>query len=271
MARGARRRAMKLSDHEVHVWHWALDAAAGYARMARGARRRAMKLSDHEVHVWHWALELPPERLAVLERWLSPDERERAARFLFDRHRTAFIAARGTLRELLGKYLGCGPGEVVFSYSSYGKPSLASPASTLHFNLSHSGGVAAAAFTTACELGVDVERVDRKVDLAVADSYFSPYEIERLQALPAGERPDAFFRIWTRKEAFVKAQGQGLSLPLHGFDVTVDAGDPPAILRCEWDDSVPGRWTLWDVTREIGCPAAVALAGCGFSLQVFSQ
>lgn len=230
-----------------------------------------MKLKDQDVHVWRWSLELPPERLAALERWLSPDERERAARFLFDRHRTAFIAARGTLRELLGEYLGCTPSEVAFSYSSYGKPALASPASTLHFNLSHSGGIAAAAFATGGELGIDVERVDRKVDLTVADSYFSPYEIERLHALPAADHPSAFFRIWTRKEAFVKAQGQGLSLPLHGFDVTVDTGEPPAILRCAWDESVRARWTLWDVSAEVGCPAAVAMAGRGFFLQVFSQ
>lgn len=230
-----------------------------------------MNLSNQDVHVWYWTLELPPERLAAIERWLSPDERERAARFLFDRHRTAFVAARGTLRELLGEYLECLPAEVEFSYSSHGKPSLASPASTLHFNLSHSGGIAAAAFSIGCEPGIDVERVDRKVDLAVADSYFSPSEIERLHALPAADRPSAFFRIWTRKEAFVKAQGQGLSLPLHGFDVTVDAGDPPAILRCAWDDSVPARWTLWDLSTEVGCPAAVALAGRGFFLRVFAR
>jgi len=230
-----------------------------------------MNLGNRDVHVWHWSSEPPPARLAVLERWLSPEESERAARFRFERHRAAFLAARGTLRELLGEYAGCAPAEVAFDYNSYGKPSLAAPACALRFNLSHSGGIAAAAFTAGCEVGIDVERADRRVDLKVADAHFSPYEIERLYRLPEDERPAAFFRIWTRKEAFVKAQGKGLSLPLAGFDVTVDPGDPPAILRCAWDESAPARWMLVDLTVELGCPAALAVADPTCAVRVFSR
>jgi 4'-phosphopantetheinyl transferase len=205
------------------------------------------------VHLWPWRLAVSPARLARLWEVLAPAERERADRFRFERHRNAFVAARGTLRELIGNYIDCLPQTVEFAYNSHGKPSVKG----ICFNLSHSAEFALAAFSRDFELGVDVEGVDRNVDLQVARRFFSPTEVESLFALPEAERPEGFLRIWTRKEAVIKAFGKGLALPLAGFDVTVRR-EGARLLRCDWEPGAPDTWSLRDVSKPGEYIAAMA-------------
>jgi 4'-phosphopantetheinyl transferase len=201
-----------------------------------------------EVHVWRIDLERPA---AAVDRWaalLAPDEAARAARFRFARHRRRFTVARGVVRELVGRYLGSPPEEVAFAYGANGKPHLAPPAGArLALNVTHSAELAVVAFSAAVELGVDVERrraMPRALEIAAR--FFSPAERRALAALPPAARDDAFFRCWTRKEAYLKAVGDGLTVRLAGFDVTLGPGDPPRLLAIDGD---PGRAAAWELAH----------------------
>jgi len=235
----------------------------------RGGERPRVSACEHayepalvdrdEVHVWHADLDRVPEPVHADS--LSADERERGRRFRFERDRRRFVAARGLLRVLLGRYLDVHPAGVRFGYGPRGKPFLAS-GDGLRFNVSHSGGLALLAFAWRREVGVDVERV-RPVPEAedIARRYFSPWEAADLLRLPEGERAAAFFRCWTRKEAFVKATGDGLSRPLDGFDVTVAPGEPARVVRVAGEPEVAGRFWIEDVSPGRGFAAAVAFEG----------
>jgi 4'-phosphopantetheinyl transferase len=186
---------------------------------------------------------------------LSDDECERAARFRFDRDRRRFVAGRSALRSLVGSYLDVAPDEVAFEYGPQGKPFV--PGATLSFNVSHSGGQAVYAFGSGLEVGVDVELLDHaRYGDDVAERFFSPQEVDTLRGLAPAMRPAAFLRCWTRKEAFIKARGEGLSLPLDEFDVAFAPGAPPQILRTAWSAQEPAEWTLSDISEF--CPGAVA-------------
>ena len=157
---------------------------------------------------------------------LAPDETARAARFHFDHLQRRFILSRGALRILLGHYLDIAANRIEFRYGSRGKPSLAAPAG-IHFNASHSGDVALFAFTLHCEIGVDVEEMRPISDMReIASRFFCAEESTELMALPADERERAFFLCWTRKEAYLKAVGEGLYAPLNDFCVTLRPGEP---------------------------------------------
>jgi 4'-phosphopantetheinyl transferase len=186
---------------------------------------------------------------------LSDDERKRAARFRFNRDRRRFLAGRSALRSLIASYLGVAPVEVAFGYGPQGKPFVSG--STLSFNVSHSGGCVLYAVASYLEIGVDVELLDHaRYDDGVAERFFSRQEAATLQALGQAARPYAFLRCWTRKEAFIKARGQGLSLPLRDFDVAFAPGTRPRILRTAWSAKEPAEWTLCDISGF--CPGAVA-------------
>ena len=203
----------------------------------------ALWLAPSEVHLWSVSLEQDPESLAAYERLLAPDERERAARFRFDRDRDRYVVARAVLRVLLGRYLGEAPAALRFEYGPQGKPAL--PGTPLHFNLAHAGAVAVYAVTRLAPLGVDVERVAPMDDLElVAESHFADEERRALRALPAQLRTRAFFDCWTRKEAFIKALGGGLSIPLADFAVELRPAAPPALRWVLGDPGAPARWTL---------------------------
>ena len=195
---------------------------------------------DHTIDIWTWRLAPPPHDIVRLRGLLSPDETARADRFVKATDRTAFCAGRGILREILASYSGASARDLLFSYCAYGKPSL--PGGPV-FNLSHSGGTACLAVNTGadCALGVDIEAF-RPVDDAVAARFFSPAEYTALSALPAAQWQNGFFRCWTRKEAFVKACGQGLSMPLHQFDVTLDPHAPARLLRL--NGGAPAEWKM---------------------------
>ena len=168
---------------------------------------------------------------------LAPDEAARAARFHFDRDRRRYIVARGTLRRLLEQYLNIDARLITMRNGPQGKPNLVGDA--LQFNVSHSGGVGLFAFCRDAAVGVDVEQIRPMADaLALAGRFFAPEEQEMLSRAPADARDAVFFRVWTCKEAFIKALGEGLSHPLDAFSVAID--DPPGFMRMDRDDPHAG-------------------------------
>jgi 4'-phosphopantetheinyl transferase len=213
---------------------------------------QALSLTSGEVHLWRARLEQPPELETTLQenflRALDQAERERASRFHFEKHRRRFILGRGFLRTLLARYLQTRPEDVSFSYGPYGKPALSAEHHSLRFNASHSHELAVYAFAQGHEVGVDLEYI--KKDLATEDiarHFFSAYEVETLSTLPEAERSAAFFRCWTRKEAYIKAIGTGLSHPLDEFDVTLAPGEHAALLRDHRDPDAPRRWSMFNL------------------------
>jgi 4'-phosphopantetheinyl transferase len=211
------------------------------------------------VELWTWPIAgagLPLSRYAAT---LAPEERDRASRLLRAEHGDAFVAARGGLREVLGLYLGCPPGDVAFALGARGKPSLESPARPdLRFNLSHSGGLAALGVVAGVEIGVDIEAV-RPVEAAVAERFFAPGERRALAGLQGEAWMRGFHRCWTRKEAVIKAMGDGLAAPLDAFEVTLGAGEPAAVLSARAPVPAAAGWTLLSFEPRPDLQGAVAL------------
>jgi 4'-phosphopantetheinyl transferase len=224
-----------------------------------------LTLESDEVHVWRASLEQKASAVAEFRRLLAEDERCRADRFHFTRDRVHYVVARGILRTLLARYLNERPERLRFNYSAFGKPSLeedSAGALALRFNLSHSKDLALYAFTRGREIGVDVEHVRADVEGEdIARRFFSPAEISVLRSLPAEARPRAFFDCWTRKEAYIKAHGEGLSLPLDGFDVTLSPGEPARLLATRHDPAQAARWSLRELSPGEGYAAALAVEG----------
>lgn len=217
-------------------------------------------LQSDVAHIWARPLEVPAEVREACFALLSQEERERAARYRVERPRTDFIVTRGTLRSLVAGYLGMAPQEVSFRYSEYGKPHI-DGAFDLRFNVSHTDGLALLGFVRTRAIGVDVEKIKASPDARkLAERFFSVRERESLRNLAGNELHAAFFRCWTRKEAYVKARGEGLSLPLDQFDVSVAAGESQALLATRPDPSEASRWMLQDLPAESGYAAALAVA-----------
>lgn len=214
-----------------------------------------------EVHVWRAPLPAPSAEIPRLAQLLSADEKERAERIRFQRNRNGFIFARGMLRTLLGGYLGKSPAELRFAYSTHGKPSLAaSEACTLTFNLSDTDGMVVFAFARERRLGIDVERVRRDFEVEpIAERFFSLAELLALREVPEEHRHEAFFCCWTRKEAYIKALGEGLSHPLRRFDVSLLPGATAALLSTRPDPAEAHRWLLRDIPIAPGHVAALAV------------
>jgi 4'-phosphopantetheinyl transferase len=223
-----------------------------------------LTLASHDVHVWRMSLGLPSSQVETLRQTLAPDELSRASRFRFEKERRRFIVARGMLRRILGRYLGVDPGQLGFSYTDYGKPALISPSrpQTLNFNLSHSHQLALIAITDQRQVGIDVEHVRPIPDLEdLAQRFFSAQENAALQALPEEEKLRGFFNCWTRKEAYIKARGEGLSLPLGQFDVSLTPGEPARLLSVRGAPREAARWSLLDLVPAPGYVAALAVEG----------
>lgn len=233
---------------------------------------KSLSLLSGEVHVWRARLEQPQEVQDELLRTLDLDERERANRFHFEKHRRRFILGRGFLRLLLGRYLKIAPEQVRFAYGPYGKPSLADEhaASGLQFNASHSHELAVYGFVQEREIGVDVEYVkDDFQSEEIAGHFFSAREVQTLMALPKDERTAAFFRCWTRKEAYIKALGSGLSHPLDQFDVTLTAHEPTALLRDAQDADAAARWEMFNLEFTDRYAGALIVEGREHTLHAF--
>ena len=230
----------------------------------------ALELPRGAVHVWRTGTEVSASRLALLAALLAPDEHARAGRFLYEEDRRQYTVARGVLRSILACYLEVEPAAIEFRYGAHGKPSLAqSPGGRdVRFNLSHSYGWALHAFAVGREVGVDVERIRPETDImGVARHSFSPVEVEALTSLPEGQRREAFFNCWTRKEAFIKAHGEGIALGLSRFDVTLRPGEPAALLRFEDGPAEAARWSMRALDAGEGYKAALAVEGEGWDLK----
>ena len=208
-----------------------------------------LTLDPGEIHIWSISLDPPPDRAERLSRLLAQDEKERADRFRFDRHRRQYAVGRGALRTLLAAYLGTRPELISFSYGPRGKPFLAEPlaagAGGLQFNLSNSDEMALVGFVRGVEIGVDIEYMKSMPDcLEISERFFSQSEREVLRSLPREVKEEGFFNCWTRKEAYLKAVGEGLAAPLDSFDVTLAPGEPPRMLTLEGDAARAARWTF---------------------------
>jgi 4'-phosphopantetheinyl transferase len=223
-----------------------------------GAASLSAQLSPLCIHLWSIRTNAPEAIARGFEQLLAADEKSRATRFRFDRLRRSFTVSRGALRIILSFYLNAPPGNIEFTYGVNGKPAVASEAG-LQFNASHSGDLALIAVTTGCELGVDLERMREIRDSEqIASRFFCPAEANELLSLPRDQQERAFFLCWTRKEAFIKATGQGLSAALDSFRVTLDPSQPAAILHIDGDRNLAQSWTLHDLYVAPGYAAALA-------------
>ncbi len=227
-------------------------------------------LERDAVHVWRIELNQPPTVLAALRSTLAPDELARADKFYFQRDRDHFVVARGALRAILARYLGVGPRGPQFSYGPQGKPALLPEwgAGALRFNLSHSHELALCAVTSDREVGIDVEQiVADRAEPGIAEHFFSQREVAALRALPPEQWNQAFFNCWTRKEAYIKARGEGLSLPLALFDVSLAPGEPAALLAALGDPREVTRWRLRELEPGPGYAAAIMVEGQSWELR----
>lgn len=204
------------------------------------------------------ALNPKPEAFRALQAWLSEAERQRAGRFRFDRDRRRFIVARARLRELLAARLGVRPRSVELVYGRNGKPALAQRFAHTHwrFNVAHCDEVAVYALSPAREVGIDIEaiRAVREAD-DIAARFFSRRENDAYLALAPRDKPLGFLNCWTRKEAVVKALGDGLSVPLDQFDVSLAPGEPARLLRV---GSTPGEESGWRLDSFSPLPGFIA-------------
>ena len=227
-------------------------------------------LPSNAVHVWRASLHVSASYLCIFENTLTADERVRAERFYFQEHREHFIAGRGLLRNILSRYLGREPEQLRFCYNSYGKPALTeeSGAAGLRFNLSHSHDMALYAVTHDREIGIDIEHFRPDVEAEkLAERFFSPREAAVLRALPEDLRKEGFFNCWTRKEAYIKAGGKGMSIPLSAFDVSLTPGEPAALLRSQNPPQETSRWSLQALDPAPGYAAALAVKGHDWELK----
>jgi 4'-phosphopantetheinyl transferase len=204
----------------------------------------ARRLCGSDVHVWVINLEASPSCVRELSSTLSSDEKDRAANFNFEHLTTRFCVGRGLLRAFLGAYLATAPRDIEFLYGRCGKPFVAG-VDAFQFNVAHSENMAVYAFAWGCELGVDIERVRDLQDIAgIARHFFCPEEVADLNCVSARERRDSFFACWTRKEAYIKATGEGLSASLDSFRVALQPRETPCFVHINGSTSDAGLWSL---------------------------
>lgn len=232
-----------------------------------------LDLPSDEVHVWRVCLDTPalqsPAMIERLRDCLSLQEQIRADRFYFLNHRQRYIVAHAALHWVLGGYLGIAPDQVSFTSNPYGKPFLRlNGKEDLEFNMSDSNGLALIAVTLERAIGVDIEYVRRDLaSLQIAEKFFSHREVEILRNLIEDDRAEAFFNCWTRKEAYLKARGRGLSLPLDQFDVSLLPGEPAILLNVYDQPAEIGRWRLHQLHPGPGYVASLAVEGHDWQLK----
>lgn len=231
-----------------------------------------LSLTGGELHVWRASLECPGPVLRHVRGILTRDEEARAQRFHFKKDGDHYAAARGLLRLILSSYLKRPPGALRFGYSPYGKPFLEAESGPggLRFNVSHSHAVALFAVARGREVGVDVEFMRDDLEyMEIAARFFSRREVATLGSLPPEMRARAFFNCWTRKEAYIKARGEGLSHPLHDFDVTLAEGEEAALTCTRNDPLEANRWSMRALSPRRGFRAAVVVEGRDFNLSLW--
>lgn len=216
-----------------------------------------------EIHVWRADFDRERSFVQAVFELLSPDEKQKAEKYHFERDRNNFIIARGILRQLLGEYLCLAPDEIRFSYNRFGKPALnfGNKADVLRFNLSHSKGVVVYAFTQGQEVGIDIEHINNKFAIhPVAVNCFSPVEMSMLNTFSSNRQTAAFFTGWTRKEAYIKAVGKGVSLPL--TEITVSLLPEELQISMAADDLNGERnFSLRSMSLDTDFAAALAVEG----------
>jgi 4'-phosphopantetheinyl transferase len=245
----------------------ALPSATAAAETQWALPPARTELIGNAVHVWRAGLDSLASELPDFARLLSASERKRADRFQFDRDRERFVVRRGLLRRILARYLACDPAEISFTYEARGKPSLANlirEGHPVHFNLSHSHGMALIAVTRQHALGVDVERVRPMPEIdQIAARFFSARENAMLNALPSDSTIEGFFHCWTRKEAYLKATGQGIAESLLEVEVSLTPGRPAELLSIAGDARAASLWTLHSLAPAPGFVGALAMKAKG--------
>jgi 4'-phosphopantetheinyl transferase len=225
-----------------------------------------------DVHLWSFDLNLPAAEIKKYKNTLSEDEVARADRFYFEKDQNQSIITRGCMRAILALYLKTKPAQIEFSYNTYGKPVLA--ADSLHpglhaglreglsFNLSHSHEIGMLAVAQAYPVGIDIEFIREDLDyLEIARRFFSPHEVSDLEGLPKNAQKEAFFHCWARKEAYIKAVGGGLSVPLDSFDVSLKPGEPAALLATRPNPEGASEWKLYRLDIPANYAGALAIQG----------
>lgn len=227
-------------------------------------------LSTHDVHVWRAHLHRSPPRVERLQSLLSGEERTKARHLYLEKDRQFWIVSRGLLRTLLGRYTTTDPHSIRLGFNAYGKPALLSPVQmpTLQFNVSHSANLALFAFSLRRPVGVDVEYMRPLLDYnEIATHSFSAREQTLLRQVPQENKLQAFYNCWTRKEAYIKARGVGLSLPLDLFDVSLLPGEPAVLLQSREHPQELRRWSMQELTPWAGYTGALVAEGQGWHLQ----
>jgi len=230
----------------------------------------SLHLNIGEVHVWRASLGHNSSLLQNMFETLSPDEKTRAERYHFDKDKNHFIAARGILREILSRYLETDPVKITFTYSSLGKPALDNSTNNyqLKFNVSHSNGMALYAFSKENNIGIDIEYMRNDVKYEdIAIRFFSQQEASTLRSLPGHLKTHAFYNCWTRKEAYLKAKGEGLTASLNQFNVSLAPGEPAALLSNQQAPEDPSRWSLHELDVCGQYVAALAFEGIPSSIK----
>jgi 4'-phosphopantetheinyl transferase len=246
-----------------------MGGAAFHPTPAWPIPERSPRLGRTDVHLWRCWLDQSPDRLDALSAVLSSEERARAERPFHQRGRRYAVVARGFLRRVLAGYLGTAAEKLALVYGEHGKPALDEVArlADVRFNLSHSGDIAILAVARGRDLGADVERLRPVPEHArIAARFFSRVENAALGSQWATDPVRGFFTCWTRKEAYIKAIGHGLSHPLDGFDVSIAPDEPARLLRVERDPTEVTRWTFDTFEPAPGYLGAVAVEGTGWRL-----
>ncbi len=240
---------------KLHLWHLSTTNPLAAASL----------LTNDTIHLWQGGLDGTDAQVASWVNLLSPDERARMARFRFEIHQRRYAAAHAQLRLILAPYLALAPTVIQFAAAEYGKPYLVFPPSEGHgaaieFNMSHAGDQMLVGVVRGRAIGVDIEQI--RPDFATTDiamHYFSAVEQAAFRAVPDEQKPQAFFNAWTRKEAFIKAVGEGLSFPLADFDVTLSPGEPARLLAVRGSAEEAARWQMADMKVGEGYAAAVVV------------
>ena len=215
------------------------------------------ELHEDTIHIWNISFEVNDNELQSYFKLLSEDEKERANRFRFFKDKKCFVVTRGALRLISSHYLNKEPEDIIFEYEDYGKPKF-KHSTNLNFNVSHSGNRAVIGFVYNHTIGIDIEKVKNDFDtFEIAANFFSKAEIDALSNIPKAEQYLAFYRCWTRKEAFIKAKGSGLSFPLDTFSVSLDSDIEASLLYTQWDELEKDTWKLISFIPKEGYIAAL--------------
>ncbi len=231
----------------------------------------AVELVSNEIHIWQFPLNVPESTLDRYTELLSTDEKQKAGRFHFQRDNRRFTVTRATMRSILGSYVQFGPRELRFRYSEHGKPQIKNPARDIRFNVSHSGEEAVVAVTSGRETGVDVEQIRDNVEIdSLAERFFSTTEKDFLRGLPHEKKLSTFFRFWTCKEAFLKAQAVGLTRSLASFTVDLTTIRPSLLAAAETRGE-ESQWSLLELACQPGYASALAVEGLIGAVRIFRQ